>query len=200
MAEQEVIKANGQGGLITTSLRPHAIWGPRDAIGFFPQLLYKITSGKIKKFSGLDKDIFLDMCYVQNIADACTAAAESDNVGGKVYFITDGDTVNAWEYFDTVCDTFNIPRVEDTVPVTLAKVIAEIIGFIWKIPYLARTKRPPITPYAVGMMTHSATYSIEAARKDFNYNPKVSVEKGLGNLKGWIDEIGGLDKFYKHVK
>jgi nucleoside-diphosphate-sugar epimerase len=76
---------------------------------------------------------------------------------------------------------------------------ARLIETIWKLPGLAGKKRPPLTRYAVGMLSCCATYSIEAAQRDLGYQPVIDVSTGLRILKEWIDETGGIDEFLKHT-
>src|SRR5437868_3029298 len=44
LAEQEVLAANGDGGLSTCALRPHLIWGPRDE-HLIPRLIRRRKAG-----------------------------------------------------------------------------------------------------------------------------------------------------------
>jgi nucleoside-diphosphate-sugar epimerase len=73
--------------------------------------------------------------------------------------------------------------------------IGGIFDLIWKIPTLARKVEAPLSRYAVGLLTYSSTFDISAAKKDFDYNPKVNQNTGMANLKKWVEDTGGIDKF-----
>jgi 2-alkyl-3-oxoalkanoate reductase len=199
MAEKLVLDANVKGKFETVALRPHAVWGPRDRVGFFPTLLHKARNARLRDLSQ-GKDYFTDLCYVQNAANACTLAAKSEKAAGNVYFVTDGKPVNIWKLFNSLCGRFGVPQLKDKINPKIAWIIATIIDIIWKIPYLAGNYRPPLSRYTIGLLTHTTTYSIENARRHLSYKPEIDLETGLNNLEKWIEEIGGIDEFLKYVR
>jgi nucleoside-diphosphate-sugar epimerase len=199
MAERLVLAANGTGRLTTVALRPHAIWGPGDVSGFFPRILRKVKEKKIRDFS-CGKTVLLDMCHVTNAAAACILAGRSKRAAGKAYFITDGQTVDAWRFIDRVSDLFNVPRINKKINPRVASAAAAVFELVWKIPGLAENYPPPITRYAIALMSHSTTYSIEAAKKDLGYRPLMTVDRGLALLKQWVDDNGGIDAFVRNAR
>jgi 2-alkyl-3-oxoalkanoate reductase len=198
LAEQYVVKSHDPDGLQTVVIRPHALWGPRDTSGFMPRVIAKIKEGKIKDFSG-GKKVMVDMCYALNGAEACLLAAKSKISGGKIYFISDDEPVDVCKFFNTLSERLQIPGIHQRISKKFLTTIVWIIEIIWKLPFLAKNYAPPLTKYAIGVLTNSTTYTLDAAKKDLGYNPKVSVEKGLDNLIKWIEEIGGIDEYTKNV-
>lgn len=154
---------------------------------------------RLRDFSG-GKTVLLDMCYVTNAASACILAGRSKKAAGRAYFITDGQTINTWQLIDRVSDLFHIPRLKKKINPRLARGAAFLFELIWKLPYLAERYPPPITRYAIELMSHSTTYSIEAAKNDLGYKPLVDVDRGLILLKQWVDEQGGIDVFIRHAR
>jgi nucleoside-diphosphate-sugar epimerase len=199
LAEQEVIKANGIDGLTTTSLRPHAIWGPGDKIGIIPQFVSKLADGKFSSI-GHDRDVMVDLCYVKNAARACCLAGQSGKASGRIYFITDGEPVSLWPFIDHLCDLLELPRPVRNVSPAIAMNVARVVESIWRLPWLAKRGGAPLTRYRVGILTKSSTYNIDAAKRDLGYAPMVSVEEGLAQLKDWITDIGGVANFVKYVR
>ncbi|MBN1288659.1 MAG: NAD-dependent epimerase/dehydratase family protein [Actinobacteria bacterium] len=199
MAEQEVIRANGKGGLTTTSLRPHAIWGPRDKTGFVPKFASRIVDGKFRSI-GRGREVLVDMCYVKNAVHACLLAGRSEKAGGRIYFITDGEPVDIWPFIDHLCEEFGLPGPSGNISPAAAMRLAGLVEFIWKLPWLAKDREVPLSRYKVGLLTLSGTYNIDAARRDLGYEPVVSVEEGLAQLRNWVDEIGGIESFIKYVR
>lgn len=199
-AEKIILASNNVNGMKTVALRPHAVWGPRDMKGFLPRLINKIIKGKMRIIGKTDP--IVDLCYVENAAYASILAGKKENIeGGKAYFITDGKALKVWEEFiDGLCKLFNLKKPEKYINENLALAVATIIDFIWKIPYFAKNYEPLVTRYALGMATKSTTYSIEAAKKDLGYEPKITHDEGLKKLKEWIDEIGGIKNFIKYVE
>lgn len=199
LAEQEVIKANGSGGLTTTSLRPHAIWGPGDKIGILPQFVSKLAEGTFQSI-GHDREVLVDLCYVKNASHACRLAGRSEKASGRIYFITDGESVNLWPFIDHLCDVLELPEPAHDVSPAIAMNKARVVEFTWRLPWLAKKGAAPLTRYRIGILTKSATYNIDAARRDLGYAPVVSVEEGLTQLKSWIAEIGGVANYVKYIR
>jgi len=198
LAEQYVLSSNDK-NFITCSLRPRGIWGPRDKTGYIPKIVYALMNEKFPDISG-DKKINATFCNAENAADACILAARSNKVGGKAYFITDDEVVDAWGFLNLVRERFNLLPIKKKINSKFLIYLGSIFDLIWKIPALARKSAPPISRYSIGLLTLTSTYDISAAKKDFNYAPKINQKKGLEILAQWVDDIGGLDKFVDHVK
>lgn len=193
LAEQYVMSANTE-NFITCSLRPRGIWGARDTTGFVPKILLGMLKEKFPDMSD-GKDIYATLCHVENAADACILAAKSDKVGGKAYFITDDEIVNVWGFLNQLGKTFKAPPIKKKISPKVLMRIGGLFDLIWKIPVLARKVEAPLSRYAVGLLTYSSTFDISAAKKDFDYQPKINQDKGMASLQQWVNKIGGIDKF-----
>jgi nucleoside-diphosphate-sugar epimerase len=198
LAEQYVLAANSN-DFVTCSLRPRAVWGPRDKTGYMPKIVYALMQQKFPDISA-GKTVYANFCYVENAADACVQAAQSDQVGGKAYFITDDEVVNSWEFLNLVREKFQLPPIQKKISPRVLMFLATVFDLIWTIPALARKIGPPISRYSVGLLILNSTYNISAAKRDFGYDPKVKQSEGLQRLSDWINEIGGLEKYVAHVK
>ncbi|MDM8001243.1 MAG: NAD-dependent epimerase/dehydratase family protein [Dehalococcoidia bacterium] len=198
-AEQEILAANDPNGLETVAIRPHAIWGPRDLIGFVPRIVSRIVKKRMIKIAGAD-NAAIDMTYVTDAADACILAGKSSTCAGRPYFVSDGEETRIRDFVDRLCETLNLPKPSIAVPKRIAWSIACVSDFVWRIPYLAENLEPVVTRYAVGMATNRTTHDISAAKRDLGYEPKVGVELGLKLLKKWVDENGGVEALIRHVK
>jgi 2-alkyl-3-oxoalkanoate reductase len=189
-AEQLVLAAN-RPGFVTTAIRPRAVWGPRDRTGWLPKLSSKIISGRLPNLSG-GKPILASLCYCENAALACLLAARSSAAGGKAYFVTDDEKTDVWQFASTIIDMFGLPPIRRTVNPAPVRLIARLFDLVWKLPALARRYPPPLSAYAVALLSRTATYDISAARRDLGYQPRVDQATGLVQLKSWIDGIGGI--------
>lgn len=197
-AESFVLASHGTKGLSTIALRPHAIWGPRDKVGFLPQIMAAIASERFKKIWDGKKAVFTDLCHVTNAANACLLAARSP-LGGRAYFITDGETLDLWETMDAFCDAVDVGRVEKAIHPSLALAAGSLMDTLWKIPALANGHKPPLTRYSVGLFVYSTTYKIDAARRDLGYSPLIGFAEGLSQLASWVRQRGGVHEFIKYV-
>ncbi|MEX2091758.1 MAG: NAD-dependent epimerase/dehydratase family protein, partial [Pirellulales bacterium] len=100
LAEQAVLAADDEGGLRTCSLRPHLVWGPRDH-QLTARLVQRARAGRLRRVG--DGANLVDMIFVENAAEAHVQAADAlgetaSAVGGKAYFLSQGEPVNCWRW------------------------------------------------------------------------------------------------------
>ncbi|MBL1415802.1 MAG: NAD-dependent epimerase/dehydratase family protein [Moritella sp.] len=196
LAEQYVLSQNSV-DFITCSLRPRAIWGPRDKQGTLPRMLAKIRDGKLPNMSG-GRSVKASMCYCTNAAHACLLAARSERVGGKSYFITDTEQLDIWSFASYMANRYNLPPITRQVSPKLIWYVASLIDLVWKIPYLSNHLSPPLPRYTVGLLTLNSTYKLNAAKADLGYAPIVNLEQGLHEIDKWMGD-DGLDKYIGHL-
>jgi nucleoside-diphosphate-sugar epimerase len=198
IAEQLVLGANGP-GFTTCSLRPRGIWGPRDWHGFMPRLISKMRAGRLPDLSG-GRTVYASLCHAGNAAAACRLAATSGkNVGGKAYFIADAERSDVWSLIAEVALLFGAKPPTRKVPPAVRDAVVNTVEAAWHIPYLSNRYSPPLSKYSVALLTKSSTYDTSAAQRDFGYVPRVDQQTGLRLLKQWVDGIGGVDEFTRHV-
>lgn len=196
-AEQYVISQNGN-GILTTSIRPRGIWGPRDKTGFLPKLMKRIAEGKLKNLAN-GEPVMTHVCHVYNVAHACLLASTSDKVAGNTYFITDDEPIEVWGFLNRLATLFGLPVITKNANPKVVLAVTKMLERLWKIPYLRNNKSMPLSLYALGLLSKQSTYDTSKARKDFGYHTIISSDEGVSDLKQWIDEIGGIEAFYKHV-
>jgi nucleoside-diphosphate-sugar epimerase len=196
-AETHVLAANAP-GFVTCALRPRAVWGPRDRHGFMPKIIGRVLAGRMRDLSGGAR-IVASLCYCENAARACVLAAASPHVGGKAYFVTDREVVEVWPFMNRLAAMFGAPPVDKRVPGAIVGAAVAITEALWTIPALGHRRSPPVSRYSVSLLTRSATYDTSAARRDFGYEPRVSLEEGLAALRAWIDSIGGVGEYVRYA-
>jgi 2-alkyl-3-oxoalkanoate reductase len=181
IAERKVLKANGS-ELATVALRPHLIWGPGDP-HLIPRILARAKAGKLRRIG--KRVVKVDVTYVDNAADAHIQAAckltPDSAVAGKAYFISNGEPVVLWDFLNRVITDAGIPPVTRTVPVWVAKLVARAMERFYKL--FGLRGEPPMTRFVVEQLSTSHWYDISAAKRDFGYEPAVSIEEGLRRLK-----------------
>jgi nucleoside-diphosphate-sugar epimerase len=181
LAEQEVLAANGRDGLLTCSLRPHLIWGPRDR-QLVPRLIERARAGQLRRVG--DGTNLIDMVYVENAAAAHLQAADrlaaGSPVAGQAYFITQGEAVNCWQWIDELLALHRLPPIEKSI----STAAAWTIGAVLEAAYAAlRLKgEPRMTRFLACQLGKSHYFSIDRARRDFGYQPRVSTAEGMRRL------------------
>jgi nucleoside-diphosphate-sugar epimerase len=196
-AERLVLAASSP-SFLACAVRPRGVWGPRDRTGWLPKLVAKMMAGRLPNMSG-GKPVYATICNAKNAAAACLLAARSDAVGGRAYFVTDGRAIDVWAFADVVAETLGIPKVRRHVDPRILRAAASVIDGVWSLPPLAKRYPPPLSRYAVALLTLSGTYSTAAAARDFAYAPVVSHDEGLAELTAWVQKIGGVRELVRHV-
>jgi len=183
-AEQLVIAANGA-GLATVSLRPHLIWGPEDN-HLTPRILERGAQGALRRIG--KRECLVDTIYIDNAAQAHLQAAEhlsaGSSVAGKVYFISQGEPLPVWYVVDRILAAGGIPPVRGTISPRLAYAIGWSLEKIYAL--LRLSGEPRMTRFVARELSTAHWFDINAARNDFGYRPRVSIDEGMERLKAWI--------------
>ena len=136
-----MLAANGQDGLWTCSLRPHLIWGPRDR-HLIPRLLQRAGTGQLRRVG--DGTNLIDMVYVENAAQAHLQAAEAlepgSPVGGRAYFISQGEPENCWQWINEILALAGLPPVAKSISFAAAWRIGAILETIYRVGRLTRSR------------------------------------------------------------
>ena len=182
IAEQQVLAANGQQGLLTCALRPHLIWGPRDR-HLIPRLLERARQGKLRRV-GNGRNL-VDMIYVENAADAhvLAAAALQPNapVCGQAYFISQGEPVNCWDWINDILALANLPPINKSISLSSAWRIGSVLETAYRIAGIQR--EPRMTRFLAAQLATNHFFDISRARQDFGYRTRISTETGMQRLK-----------------
>jgi nucleoside-diphosphate-sugar epimerase len=174
MAEQLVDQAY-QEGLPVITLRPRAIFGPGDT-AILPRLLKRLNTGRMALIG--DGKNLTDLTYIDNVIDALLLCAESPATTlGKKYNLTNGEPVLLWQMVRRLCDAmgYAFPRRR----LSFAAAYSLAWGMEMLCARLPGYPEPPLTRYTVGVLAHSATLDIDAARRELGYTPFVSIDEGF---------------------
>lgn len=182
-AERRVLAAHGE-GLSTTSLRPHLIWGPGDP-HLIPRLVERAKAGKLRIVG--DGDNKVDITYIDNAArahidalDALGRPANEPNPGGKAYFISNDDPVDLWPWINGLLKELGVSPVKKTISHKAAYRAGAAMEKTWRTLRLGG--EPPMTRFIASQLATSHWYDMEPARRDFGYEPSVSMEEGFERL------------------
>jgi len=184
LAEERVLQANSA-DLKTVALRPHLVWGPGDN-NLIPRLVERGRKGLLKQVG--DGQNLVDIAYIDNVADAHWLAAvnleTSATAAGKAYFISQGKPVNLWDWINGLFAELGIQPVKKQVSFGKAYAAGALLEGIYRI--LALRSEPLMTRFLAQQLAKSHWFSIEAARRDLGYEPKVSTEEGMRRLVAWL--------------
>ncbi|MER8184430.1 NAD-dependent epimerase/dehydratase family protein [Kitasatospora sp. NPDC094015] len=190
-AERLVLAANAP-GFSTVALRPRGIWGPRDHAGFLPRLVARMMAGRLPDLSG-GRPVLVSLCHCDNAVEAALLAsvAPAERVGGRPYFVVDREETDLWAFLRRLAGLFGGTPPTRRVPAPLRTALVEAVELLWRVPALAARHEPPLSRYAVALLTRSATYRSAAAERDLGYRPVTDQEAGLRGLLDWARPAGG---------
>lgn len=191
-AERLVTEADTR-NLATVSLRPHLVWGPGDR-NVVPRIIRLADEGRLQIIgSGKNR---IDCTAIENVIDAhilAEAALErsSGDIGGRAYFITNGEPVVLWDWINELLRGLGRPEIKKHVPLSIAYTAGAILETAWRI--LRKEGDPPMTRFVAKELATDHWFSIEAARRDLGYNPRVSMAEGTAELIAHLrDSPSGL--------
>jgi nucleoside-diphosphate-sugar epimerase len=189
-AEKIVTGANSP-TLTTVSLRPHLVWGPGDR-NVVPRVLALAKKGRLKIIgSGRNK---VDVTHISNVIDAHLLAEQAlvtcnligykgsgrPDVGGKAYFITNGEPVVLWDWINQLLRGVGIPEITKNVPLPVAYAAGGLMEGLWRV--LPLKGEPPMTRFVAKEMATDHWFDISAARRDLAYHPLVTMADGTAEL------------------
>ncbi len=174
-AERRVLAANTS-ELYTISLRPRLIWGPRDT-SVLPAILRMAATGS---WTWLDGGRHItSTTHIANLVHAITLALHRGN-GGEAYFIADAERSTIRSFLSQLVATQGVQLPERSMPGALARHAARTVEGIWR---LLRIRRPPpMTLFAVSMMSRTITVRTDKAERALAYTPTMSLGQGLQEL------------------
>ncbi len=181
-AERIILAAHASGTLATCALRPHLVWGPGDK-NLIPRVVARARAGRLRIVGTGENRV--DLTHVENVVDAhllaAAALARRDSpVGGRAYFITNGEPVLLWRWINELLRQLGVPPVTKRISLAAAARLGGACEIVWRT--LRRRGEPPMTRFLAAELAHDHWFNIDAARRDLSYAPRVSMTEGLAEL------------------
>jgi nucleoside-diphosphate-sugar epimerase len=181
-AEQEVLASDEPGVLRTTALRPHLIWGPGDT-NLVPTILERARRGRLTRIG--DGENLIDLTYIDDCVTAHLLAMDAlertpERVGGKAYFISQGEPVKMWSWIDQVLIANGLNPVSKAIGARTAMTLAYVVEGACRFLLMFGIEcKPLLTRFLVSEMYTSHYFNISRARNDLGYVPSYSVTRAL---------------------
>jgi nucleoside-diphosphate-sugar epimerase len=162
-------------------LRPGFIYGPRDRT-VLPNLIDKLRKRQVRYLGGGRRA--MNTIYVGNLVDAALLAAEKPEAVGQVYNLTDGEAVSKRRFVEATADGVGVPRPPRLgLPLWAARAAAA-----WLEGRARRRgdKEPPrLTQGRLKFLGLNLDFSIEKAKRELGYRPRVSFDEGMRETTEW---------------
>ena len=189
VAETLILGSDDPAGMRTCAIRPAGIWGPHDRLRM-PQVLDAARQGMFVRIG--DGSSLYSHVYVDNVAWAQILAARAlpaGVVGGNAYAVTDSEPENF--------HAFLLPLVQHALgeaPVkTLPRPIALPVAWATEAAYTLFGRwlsgEPDLTRYTVGALSRDLWFTYERAKRDFGYEPLVSLDEARARTCAWLDTL-----------
>jgi len=135
-------------------------------------------------------DNALPFCYVTDVVQGFMLAAYHENAPGNVYNITNDRPLTQIEMFNAIADA--VDGVRPTrhlpyLPIYYGSIVAEKV-----VARVTRTK-PIVTQLGAMMFGSDNRHSVEKARRELGYEPKVDLRTGITLAAEWFN-AGGMDE------
>ncbi len=194
IAEEEVLKANGQHGVLTCAIRPHVVFGPGDT-RLLPAILSRAREGKLKFRVGLGEKKLSDFTYVTNVVDAMLAAdlrlVPDSPVPGQAYFITNGEPMSFWDFVAQVLPPLGYQPPKLAIPRAIAYAAAAVReAFDTYVRGGTLNAEEGLSRFAIRYICSHHYFSHARATRELGYVPRVRMAEGIANAIAYSREHG----------
>jgi nucleoside-diphosphate-sugar epimerase len=152
-------------------LRPHAVYGPGDTT-----LLPRIARARVagRQLAIGDGRNRITLTAISNLVDAVAASLDRPGASGP-FNVGDPDTPTIAAVIDHLLRSLSMPVSIIWIPRSVAW-RAALIG-----ERLAGRGEPRLSRYVVNQMSLTCTLSLERARRDLKWEPKLSYQSVAGH-------------------
>ena len=183
-----MLEANGRDRLLTCAIRPGGIYGPGDAL-MLPSLVEQCARGHFVAIIG-DGSAKSDNTFIDNLVDAQIEAARhltpESPLGGQAYFITDGVSSNYFEFFRPLVAGMGFPFPSRHVPAWPLYAGT----WLWELAHrVLRVSPPEFSHLEIRKVAVSHYSRIEKAKRDFGWEPKVSLEEAMARCLPYCKQL-----------
>ncbi len=181
-AERALETIGADGALDVTMLRPTVIYGPGDD-KFLPKLVENLKSGRARVIGSGNNSV--DLIHVTDAVELICRCLEDPRAMGRVYNLTHPSNPTWSEFIAEAARLVGVAPPKGRLPYPVAYVAAAMMELIAKIT----GSEPRLTRYAVRVVGRQYHYSVDRAREELGFEPKIDLFTGLAEC---LDAAGSL--------
>ena len=180
---EPIVLSYQERGLSTVIIRPAAIYGPGDPERFM-MIFKRVAKGTFPMF-GHGRTYYHPL-YIDNLVDAFLLAMEPGKGDGKPYLIADEEYLEIEDLVRRVGKALGVEVKIPHYPILPLIVAGHICETVCRPFHIT----PPIFPRRVDWYRQNRAFSIENARRDLGYQPRVGIDEGLRRTAEWYRREG----------
>ena len=165
-------------------VRPAGVYGPGDTR--FLKLFRAIAKRRF---------VFLGACtslyhptYIEDVLDGFELAATKPEAMGHAYIIAGERYLPIKDYITLIARVLDVPVPTVHVPLFPFKVAAHVCERVCRPLRI----EPPIFPRRLSFFYEHRAFSIEKARRELGFQPRVGLEEGVRKTADWYRQQGWL--------
>jgi nucleoside-diphosphate-sugar epimerase len=178
-SERVVLDAFRRDGTPVVVLRPSQIYGPGDVRSEIPKLVSLARRGLVPLFGGGQG--LMPWVFVSDVVDAALAAGERPEALGQIYIVSDSESYRFADIVAAIARALGRRRGGVVIPEGVAW---RAIGAVEGVAKMFG-REPPFTRHRLASMCGRRQVSIERARRDLGFVPRVGLEDGVGRTVRW---------------
>ena len=151
-----------------------------------PKLIRRLRYGKIHYLGGDQR--FLNTIYVSNLVDAVFLAVDKQEALGQAYNLTDGEAVTKRRFIEAVASGMGVSPPSQRLPYWLAGLAVRVVAR--HVRKHGMDGKAIITPAQFKFMILNLDFSIEKAKRELGYRPRVSFDDAIRETMAWYREHG----------
>ena len=180
-SEQVVLAAHAAGEMECTIVRPGDVYGP----GSHFWTATPVRELKARRFvlPAMGRGL-MSPVYVDDLLDGVLLAASRQKAAGQVFTLTGPRSISTREFFGHYARMLDRRRV----PVAPTGVVAALAAATQRL-----SRDSEVTPAAARYLARAGSHSIEKARSQLGYEPRVDLDEGMRRAEEWLRAEGLLD-------
>src|SRR5262249_49404278 len=140
--------------------------------------------GKMRYLSGGKRA--LNTIFIGNVVDAIFLAVERPQAVGQIFNLTDGEFVSKRQFIEAISAGMGLKRPERSLPLWLARIMAWIMER--QAHRRGAAQAPRLTQARLKFLGLNLDYSIEKAKRELGYRPRVPFAQGIQETMAWYRE------------
>ena len=180
-AEWAVNDAYRSGAIETVIVRPCWFYGPHQPVR--QTRFFNMIKGGRPIVVGRG-DNLRSMTYIDNGVQGVLRAAHVEGAAGNTYWITDKRPYSMIEIINTVAKLLEV----DVRPIYLPRVTSDVARLVDSLIQMTGFYNQEI--HVAGELAANIAVSIDAARRDLDFEPTVALEEGMRRSIAWCRTAG----------